>query len=82
MYIKLKIHSRTAIGSLVPSKFNDCSSKIMCVPRDNRLPVVNILYCLYPPISLAQLENELEQKKDYLYVVQIIRWDSVKYAEG
>ncbi|XP_021207163.2 DIS3-like exonuclease 2 [Bombyx mori] len=77
VFIKEKVHTRTCIGSL-KLMHDKNRQKAMFVPRDHRVPRINIPFTSWP-------DNFYEDAKKYentLFVAKIIDWSDTRFAVG
>lgn len=77
VFIKEKVHTRSCIGNLklMPDKNRQ---KALFVPRDHRLPRLNIPFTCWP-------DNFYQDTKAYentLFLAKIIAWNDVRFAYG
>ncbi|KAI5645417.1 RNB domain-containing protein [Phthorimaea operculella] len=77
VYIKEKVHTRTCIGTLklMPDKNRQ---KALFVPRDHRVPRLNIPFTSWP-------DNFYQEAKNYentLFLAKILEWTDTRFALG
>lgn len=77
VFIKTQVHTRTCIGALklMPDKNRQ---KALFVPRDHRIPRLNIPFTCWP-------DNFYQDAKNYentLFLAKIVEWSDTRFAVG